>query len=232
MDLQYALYYNGQNYQGFIAAIQDIAKTIKTKLKEYSKLKDGNTNTIELERLIDNLFKEYWEKYEPLAKAYDWNNAIGMSMDLVDKRNKEIQQLKIDYDELKKEYDNYKTIKYSFKGDLNTENNAKRSEYQNLSVNELIYKEREIIADQDQQIEGIILDAKAGTQIAKEVGQIAKEQNKQLDQINEDMDMTKDNMNKLTERFQKYVSKYSTCKMIIILVIELIIALFAWIILG
>ena len=83
------------------------------------------------------------------------------------------------------------------------------------------------MSDQDEKLEEITLDVKKGTQLAKNAGHVMKEQNKQLDQINEDIDRTKERMDTLTGRFERYVAKFSMCKMIFIIVIELAIAVVA-----
>ena len=91
--------------------------------------------------------------------------------------------------------------------------------------------EKNKIKKQDERLDEITLDVKKGTQLAKNAGHVMKEQNKQLDQINEDIDRTKDRMNTLSGRFERYVASYSMCKMIIVLIIELIIAVLAFILL-
>ena len=51
-----------------------------------------------------------------------------------------------------------------------------------------------------------------------------QEKNKQIEQINEDINRNKENMDKLIGRFERYVAKFSMCKMIMILIIEALIA--------
>ena len=66
---------------------------------------------------------------------------------------------------------------------------------------------------------------KKGIRLAKNAGKVIKEQNKPLDEMNEDIDGVKEKMNSLTLRFENYVGKYSVCKMIIIILNELAIAI-------
>ena len=93
-----------------------------------------------------------------------------------------------------------------------------------MTAGELIMVQQNKLKQQDDQIEDIILDAKKGQQLAKNAGHVIEEQNKQIEQLNEDMDRNKENMDKLTGRFERYVAKFSMCKMIMILIIEIVIA--------
>ena len=80
------------------------------------------------------------------------------------------------------------------------------------------------LKEQDEQIDDIVLEAKIWQQLARNAGHVMKEQNKQIEQINEDIDRNKENMDKLTGRFERYVAKFSMCKMIMTLIIEALIA--------
>ena len=68
--------------------------------------------------------------------------------------------------------------------------------------------------------------------LAKDTKKVIKDQNKQLEEINEDMDRTNEKMKTMTGRFENYVVKSSWCKLIVILIIELIIGLGAYLIIG
>ena len=121
-----------------------------------------------------------------------------------------------------KDYKNVEENKYKFKNEIQ-EDYSQKEEYKNMTTGELMVVQKNKLKDQDKQIDDITLDVKKGTQLAKNAGHVMQEQNKQLEQMNQDIDRTKDNMNKLTGRFESYVAKFSMCKMITILIIELII---------
>jgi len=142
---------------------------------------------------------------------------------VIESRQKEIHTFGIHYEEMEKAFKSIQENKYKFKGEI-TEDYSKKEEYKNMSTQEMMLLQKRKLNDQDKQLEDITLDVKKGTVLAQNAGHVIKEQNKQLDQINEDIDRTKDRMNTLTARFERYVAKYSVCKMIIILIIELAIA--------
>ena len=140
----------------------------------------------------------------------------------IDERQKEIQKFGINYNDMDKDYKNVEENKYKFKNEIQ-EDYSQKEEYKNMTTGELMVVQKNKLKDQDKQIDDITLDVKKGTQLAKNAGHVMQEQNKQLEQMNQDIDRTKDNMNKLTGRFESYVAKFSMCKMITILIIELII---------
>ena len=69
------------------------------------------------------------------------------------------------------------------------------------------------------------------TQLAVNVKHVLKVQKKKLEEINEDMDRTNEKMNKLPDRFKNYASNLSWCKIIFVFIIELVIALVAYLLL-
>ena len=141
----------------------------------------------------------------------------------IDKRQKEIQQFEITYNEMDKNYRSIETERYRFKNEI-TEDYSQKEEYKNMSAGELIMVQQNKLKEQDDQIDDIVLEAKRGQQLARNAGHVMKEQNKQIEQINEDIDRNKENMDKLTGRFERYVAKFSMCKMIMTLIIEALIA--------
>ena len=147
-----------------------------------------------------------------------------MSDLVIDSRQKEINEFEISHNKMGKSFNNIQTNKYAYK-DRITEDYTKKEEYKDMSTGEIMQLQKDKIRDQDARLDEITLDVKKGTQLAKNAQNVIKEQNKQLDQMNEDIDRTKEKMNSLTARFKNYVAKHSVCKMIIILLIELGIAI-------
>ena len=167
----------------------------------------------------------YKEKINNLSFAYIQKNVPGgVPQAAIIKRQGDIEQFKINCSELEKSYNNIENERYRFKNGI-TEDYSNKEEYKNMTTGELMVVQKNKLKDQDKQIDDITLDVKKGTQLAKNAGHVMKEQNKQLEQMNQDIDRTKDNMNKLTGRFESYVAKFSMCKMLTILGIELLIGI-------
>ena len=218
-------------YDTFTSEINELEKTIRTELSAYRQKTSGQESTIQLENKIKGLFKEYKDKINNLSNAYIQKNVPGgVPQAAIIKRQGDIEQFKINCKELEKSYNNLENERYRFKDGI-TEDYYNKEEYKNMSTGELMMLEKNKIKKQDEKLDEITLDVKKGTQLAKNAGHVMKEQNKQLDQINEDIDRTKDRMNTLSGRFERYVASYSMCKMIIVLIVELIIAVLAFILL-
>ena len=122
-----------------------------------------------------------------------------------------------------KEFHDNENEKYKFKGGID-EDYTQKEEYKYLNSQELMKLQKNKIKNQDEQIENITLDVKKNTQLAKQTKHVIKEQNEKLEQINEDIDRTHEKMSNLTERFKKYASGQSWCKLTIIIILELTIA--------
>ena len=160
-----------------------------------------------------------------LQSAYSNKNCPSSMSDLViGSRQKEISEFEISHNKMEKAFNNIQSNKYAYKDKI-TEDYTQKEDYKNMSTGELKALQEKKLDEQDARLDEIALDVKKGTQLAKHAGKVIKEQNKQLDQMNEDIDRTKEKMNSLTARFENYVGKYSVCKMIIILLIELAIAI-------
>ena len=225
MNSPYKEYY--MNYDTFTKQIKDLNKSIRDQIISYNQKANNKTSTLSDENQIKGSLSKYKELLNNLQNAYSTKNIPGgMPQKTIDLRQKEIQQFAIDYDELEKSYKEAESEKYRFKN-LITEDYSKKEEYKNMSTGELMSLQKKKMSDQDERLEEITLDVKKGTQLAKNAGHVMKEQNKQLDQINEDIDRTKERMDTLTGRFERYVAKFSMCKMIFIIVIELAIAIIA-----
>ena len=220
MNSPYKQYYT--NYKEYVSQINDLEKKIRQGLTTF-KQQSGKGPTLQIEAEIKDLLKQYKELYTNLETAYSRRNVPGGFPELtIDERQKEIQKFGINYNDMDKDYKNVEENKYKFKNEIQ-EDYSQKEEYKNMTTGELMVVQKNKLKDQDKQIDDITLDVKKGTQLAKNAGHVMQEQNKQLEQMNQDIDRTKDNMNKLTGRFESYVAKFSMCKMITILIIELII---------
>ena len=213
-----------KDYKVFIQKLKDSEKKIRNDISNYKQIINNNQNTIDVEKNIKDELNEFKALQNKLNIAYlNRNVPSEMPSIVIESRQKEIHTFGIHYEEMEKAFKSIQDNKYKFKGEI-TEDYSKKEEYKNMSTQEMMLLQKRKLNDQDKQLEDITLDVKKGTVLAQNAGHVIKEQNKQLDQINEDIDRTKDRMNTLTARFERYVAKYSVCKMIIILIIELAIA--------
>ena len=222
MNSPYKEYY--MNYQKYVDDIKNLEKTINQELTTFKSKTGGKELTIQLENQIKGHLKEFKDLQTSMSTAYSRKNVPGGMPELtIDKRQKEIQQFEITYNEMDKNYRSIETERYRFKNEI-TEDYSQKEEYKNMSAGELIMVQQNKLKEQDDQIDDIVLEAKRGQQLARNAGHVMKEQNKQIEQINEDIDRNKENMDKLTGRFERYVAKFSMCKMIMTLIIEALIA--------
>ena len=222
MNSPYKEYY--MNYQKYVDDIKNLEKTINQELTTFKSKTGGKELTIQLENQIKGHLKEFKDLQTSMSTAYSRKNVPGGMPELtIDKRQKEIQQFEITYNEMDKNYRSIENERYRFKNEI-TEDYSQKEEYKNMSAGELLMVQQNKLKEQDEQIDDIVLEAKRGQQLARNAGHVMKEQNKQIEQINEDIDRNKENMDKLTGRFERYVAKFSMCKMVMTLIIEALIA--------
>ena len=212
------------NYKEFISKINEKEKIIRQELTEYKKLSSGQELTIDIENKIKGHLKEYKDSMTDLENAYHPKAVPGfVPINTIDQRQKEIQGFGIKYNEMQKLYNDIENKKYSFKNLIN-EDYSQKEEYKNMSNEQLLVTQNKKLSEQDDKLDYITMDVKKGTVLARNAKNVIKEQNKQLDQIDEDIDRTREKMNTLTGRFNNYVAHTSTCKMILILIAELVAA--------
>lgn len=221
-----------KNYKDFCKKITNLEKEITKELSDFKgQIKEGGI-TIGRENKIKTLLQQYKNLQVELETAYSDRNAPrGFPFTELDKRQKDIQQFGFNYERMEKQYNSLYNTKYSFKGGID-EDYSKKEEYLTLDSKQLISLEKDKLAKQDDQLDEISHEVKKNITLAKDTKKVIKDQNKQLEEINEDMDRTNEKMKTMTGRFENYVAKSSWCKLIVILIIELIIGLGAYLIIG
>ena len=217
------------DYRDFCGDLDSTEKKIRDKLSVFKiKIKNGSP-TIDLQKEIKESLEHYKEIHDNLKEAYSNRKApAGFPLKELDKRQKQIQTFGFTYDALLKEYNANENENYRFKGEID-EDYTKKEEFRNMGRDELLRLEKKKLEDQDKQIDEITVEVKKDTQLAKYTKHTLENQNKKLEQINEDMDRTDEKMKTLTNRFKNYASNLSWCKIIFIMIIELVIALLAYI---
>ena len=220
-----------KKYREFINELTNIEKQIMADLSSYrDKVSISGASTIDDENKIKKELSEFTQKLELLENAYSNRNApSGYPPQELDRKQKELQKFRINYEDMKKQYNAIFNSKYAYKNKIGDDvDYAQKEEYKNASAEELMQMQKDKLNEQDERIEEITLDVKKNTVLAKNVGHVIKEQNKKLDEINIDIDMTDSRMKTLTGRFANYAKSRSWCCLVIILVIELAIAIVAY----
>ena len=103
MNSPYKEYY--MNYQKYVDDIKDLEKKINQELASYKQKTGDKGSTIQLENQIKGLLKQYKDLQTNMSTAYSRKNVPGGMPELtIDKRQKEIQQFEITYNEMDKNY--------------------------------------------------------------------------------------------------------------------------------
>lgn len=221
------------NFTGFIGKQQDANKGLRQKISNYQKIvQNGNSNTVSLESEIEKEIKNLKEVHSKLNDAYSNRNAPSQipGMEL-DRRQKEIQKLGLDIQNIENTYKSINNQKYAFKGSMDGEY-QQSEEMKTMSNSELLQLQKNKIKEQDEQLDEITLEVKKGRVLAKEAGHIIDEQNKQLDTFQEEIDRLDSRFKRGIKRFENYVAKQSTCCIIMTLIIEAAIAFLIFFILS
>ena len=221
------------NFAGFIGKQQEANKGLRQNISNYQKIvQNGNSNTVSLESEIEREIKNLKEVHSKLNDAYSNRNAPSQipGMEL-DRRQKEIQKLGLDIQNIENTYKNINNQKYAFKGSMDGEY-QQSEEMKTMSNSELLQLQKNKIKEQDEQLDEITLEVKKGRVLAKEAGHIIDEQNKQLDTLQEEIDRLDSRFKRGIKRFENYVAKQSTCCIIMTLIIEAAIAFLIFFILS
>lgn len=218
-------------YSQFNSKISEINETEKKVRSSLDKLRvqiaqDPKSPTANEEGQIRRQINEMKDLTNKLEEAYNNRNVpSGFPGPELDRRQKEIQNIKIRMTGIDQGFQDVLDKKYGFVSTRNYDGYAESDEMKGMSNSELLQYQKEKIQDQDKQIDEITLDVKKGQVMAKEAGHQLDEQNKQLDQLQEDIDRLDSRMKKASKKFENYVAQQSGCKIIFILILELAAAL-------
>ena len=209
-------------FNSIISEQQEKTKNLNKKISGYKEKIISGENTISLEKEIENQISSLKEAHRELENAYSNKNAPSqISPNELDRRQKQIQNLGSDIQDIEQNYKQIKNKKYEYKGSK-IDNYQPTEEMKTMSNSELLQYQQQKMKKQDDQIDDIILDVKKGTVLAKETEKILDDQNKQLDELQEDIDKLDSKLKKGAKRFADYAAKKSGYCIVIILVLELI----------
>ena len=216
------------NYKAYIGELTNLEKDIQNQLTDYKSKANAGNQTINDENKIKKSFSTFEEKLNNLQTAYHNRNApSGFPSSTLDQRQKQLQQFRINFDNMRRQYNDIENKKYLYKDKI-TEDYMQKEEYKGYGTGELMTLQKKKLQEQDDHLEEIALDVKKNTVLATNVGHVIKDQNKQLDEINEDMDEAQERMKTLTGRFKNYAKRQSWCCLVWILILEFAIALAAY----
>ena len=220
-------------FNDIISGQEESSKELRKKISNYQQtVTAGNSNTIKIESEIDGDIKKFKDLLSKLEEAYSNRNAPSQIPAIeLDRRQKEIQKLGINIQDIENSYKNVQNQKYAFKGQM-PDNYQQTDEMKNMSNSELVQLQKDKIEQQDKVIDDVILDVKKGRVLAKEAAHIIDEQNKQLDDLQEDIDRLDSRMQRGIKRFENYVSKQSGCCLILTLIAEFVVAVLIYIFLS
>jgi DNA repair exonuclease SbcCD ATPase subunit len=209
-------------YSSIIKKQEDNAKNLHKKLSDYNSEAESGSNTIKIEGDIEKELSSLKEAHRELENAYSNKNAPSqISPNELDRRQKQIQNLGSNIQDIEQNYKQIKNKKYEYKGSK-IDNYQPTEEMKTMSNSELLQYQQQKMKKQDDQIDDIIIDVKKGTVLAKETEKILDDQNKQLDELQEDIDKLDSKLKKGAKRFADYAAKKSGYCIVIILVLELI----------
>ena len=220
-------------FNDIISGQEESSKELRKKISNYQQtVTAGNSNTIKIESEIDGDIKKFKDLLSKLEEAYSNRNAPSQIPAIeLDRRQKEIQKLGINIQDIENSYKNVQNQKYAFKGQM-PDNYQQTDEMKNMSNSVLVQLQKDKIEQQDKVIDDVILDVKKGRVLAKEAAHIIDDQNKQLDDLQEDIDRLDSRMQRGIKRFENYVSKQSGCCLILTLIAEFVVAVLIYILLN
>jgi DNA repair exonuclease SbcCD ATPase subunit len=199
------------NFKTIVSDLNSQAKGLRGDISTYKQNIDQSKNTVDIENKLKKDLKSFKDSLDKLEEAYLTRNIPGnMPEATLDQRQKEIKKIKIDYEEINKQFQELNSNKYSFKGQI-TEDYRNKEELKGLTTGELLQLQDNKLKEQDNQIDDIITDGKKGTVLADNLQHGLKDQSKKAEQVMEDMDMVDSRMKKLTKRFNNYVKNSSYC---------------------
>ena len=216
------------NYKTYINELTNLEKEIQKQLTDYKTKANAGNQTVNDENKIKKNFSNFEEKLNNLQTAYHNRNApSGFPSSTLDQRQKQLQQFRINFENMRRQYNTIENNKYIYKNKI-TEDYMQKEEYKGYGTGELLSLQKKKLGEQDEHLEEITLDVKKNTVLATNVKHVIKDQNKHLEEIDEDMDEAQERMKTLTGRFKNYAKRQSWCCLVWILILELAIALGAY----
>jgi len=217
------------NYMKSCKFLRDTEEEISNAMSEFKTKIEDKEMTVKVEGKIKKLLDNYLGKIRELENEYQQKNCPHNFPQVeFDKRQKKIQEYRINYDDMNKKFNSCVNKKYSFKNKI-TDDYSKKEEFKDMSRDELLALEKEKRQKQDDKLGEIVIEVKKNTVLAKEAKEIIKENNDKMDVIQEDMDKVGEKITSITDRFKNYAVNSSWCKIIFLLVLEIIVALAGYI---
>ena len=120
------------NFKTIVSDLNNQAKGLRGDISTYKQNIDQSKNTVDIENKLKKDLKSFKDSLDKLEEAYLTRNIPGnMPEATLDQRQKEIKKIKIDYEEINKQFQELNSDKYSFKGKI-TEDYRNKEELKGL----------------------------------------------------------------------------------------------------
>jgi chromosome segregation ATPase len=107
------------NFKTIVSDLNSQAKGLRGDISTYKQNIDQSKNTVDIENKLKKDLKSFKDSLDKLEEAYLTRNIPGnMPEATLDQRQKEIKKIKIDYEEINKQFQELNSNKYSFKGQI------------------------------------------------------------------------------------------------------------------
>lgn len=212
-----------KGYKNYVAEINLAEKDINVGLSKLKEKLNANENIYGDSAKLTKMLQDYYDKYQALNIAYKSSNVPpSIPVRELDRRQKEIQTFKSNYDRMRKTLDEAKSQKYAFNKQVFNPNEEYKGDerMQGMSNAELKAYQKDKLQDQNKELERINLEAKKGIVLSNEIKATLKDQDAKIDDLGENIDQWDSGMKKVTKKFENYMVGQKTCCLLIILIIE------------
>ena len=116
------------NFKTIVSDLNNQAKGLRGDISTYKQNIDQSKNTVDIENKLKKDLKSFKDSLDKLEEAYLTRNIPGnMPEATLDQRQKEIKKIKIDYEEINKQFQELNSNKYSFKGQITEDYRIKKN---------------------------------------------------------------------------------------------------------
>ena len=183
-------------------------KSLKKDIKSFKDVFGSNVNNSNIENRIKTNLESFKELIDQLHEAYKYKNApINMPSNLVEKRQKEIDDFLASYNIMNEEFRKLIDGTYSYKDTNSLEYYKNEEKYNNMDTKELIKLSNDKLKEQDEKMNEIMHQVMLGKNKAKNLNAGFKDDNGKIIETNKKTDQVDSKIKKLSERFKNFFKK-------------------------
>ena len=195
-------------FQSFETELTNKEKSLKKDIESFKNIFGSNANNSNIENRIKTNLESFKELIDQLHEAYKYKNApINMPSNLVEKRQKEIDDFLASYNIMNEEFKKLIDGTYSYKDTNSLENYKNEEKYNNMDTKELIKLSNDKLKEQDEKMNEIMHQVMLGKNIAKNLNAGFKDDNEKIKDTNKKTDQVDSKIKKLSERFKNFFKK-------------------------